>query len=214
MKLWSDSFQDGAAIPGECAFAIPDPKSHIRLSDNRNPHLAWSDVPIGTKSYALICIDPDVPSSGEDVNVEGKEISADLPRVDFYHWTLVDIPAQTEAIALGQFSDSVVPRGKPGPEVKSGEFAGVRQGLNDYTMFFAGDGDMAGDYFGYDGPCPPWNDALPHRYVFTLYALDIDKLAVQGKLTGAEVLTLMEGHILAQASITGNYTLNAALINK
>jgi Raf kinase inhibitor-like YbhB/YbcL family protein len=79
-------------------------------------------------------------------------------------------------------------------------------------MFFAGDGDMAGNYFGYDGPCPPWNDAVLHHYVFTLYALDIDRLAVQGNLTGAEVLSLIGGHILGQASITGTYTLNAELI--
>ena len=50
---------------------------------------------------------------------------------------------------------------------------GARQGINDYTGWFAGDKDMAGNYFGYDGPCPPWNDEIPHRYVFTLYALDV-----------------------------------------
>ena len=35
---------------------------------------------------------------------------------------------------------------------------------------------MFGDYYGYDGPCPPWNDELVHRYVFTLYALDVPRL--------------------------------------
>ena len=43
---------------------------------------------------------------------------------------------------------------------------------------------MSGDYFGYDGPCPPWNDALVHRYVFTLYALDVATLGLQGPFTG------------------------------
>ena len=42
---------------------------------------------------------------------------------------------------------------------------------------------MSGDYFGYDGPCPPWNDALVHRYVFTLYALDVATLGLQGPFT-------------------------------
>lgn len=212
MKLWSDSFADGAAIPGDNAFAVIDPKSRIRLSSNRNPHLAWSDVPAGTKSFVLVCVDPDVPSTGDDVNIEGKTIAADLPRVDFYHWVLVDIPADTASLAEGALSDGVQARGKSGPEIKSGALAGSRQGINDYTMFFAGDGDMAGDYFGYDGPCPPWNDALLHHYVFTLYALDVERLPVQGNLTGAEVLSLAEGHILGQASITGTYTLNAALV--
>jgi phosphatidylethanolamine-binding protein (PEBP) family uncharacterized protein len=39
--------------------------------------------------------------------------------------------------------------------------------------WFAGDNDMRGDYYGYDGPCPPWNDEIVHRYVFTLFALDV-----------------------------------------
>lgn len=211
MKLWSESFKDGEAIPGDNAFAIIDPKSHIRLSANRNPHLAWSDAPAGTKSFALICVDPDVPSTLDDFNIEGRQIPATLPRVEFYHWILLDIPVGTVALAQGAFSDGVQARGKPGPEIKSGVLTGARQGINDYTKFFAGDGDMSGDYFGYDGPCPPWNDALRHRYVFTLYALDIDKLAVQGNLIGAEVLSLMKGHILAQASLTGTYTLNTEL---
>lgn len=211
MKLWSDSFKDGAAIPGDNAFAIIDPKSRIRLSANRNPQLSWSDVPAGTKSFVLICVDPDVPSTGDDVNIDGKTVSADLPRVDFYHWVLVDIPAGITSLAAGALSDGVQARGKPGPEIKSGVLTGSRQGINDYTMFFAGDGDMAGDYFGYDGPCPPWNDALMHRYVFTVYALDVERLPVQGKLNGAEVLSLIEGHVLGQASMTGTYTLNAEL---
>ena len=41
MKLNSDSFRDGQSIPGEYAFCVIDPKSHVTLSDNRNPHLAW-----------------------------------------------------------------------------------------------------------------------------------------------------------------------------
>ena len=57
---------------------------------------------------------------------------------------------------------------------------GARQGVNSYTSWFASDHDMSGDYFGYDGPCPPWNDALVHRYVFTLYALDVATLACKG----------------------------------
>ena len=38
-----------------------------------------------------------------------------------------------------------------------------------------------GNYFGYDGPCPPWNDAIPHHYVFTLYALDVARLDVPAR---------------------------------
>ncbi|WP_050478986.1 YbhB/YbcL family Raf kinase inhibitor-like protein [Herbaspirillum rhizosphaerae] len=212
MKLWSDSFQDGAAIPGEFAFAVPDAKSHIALSSNKNPHLAWSDVPSGAKSLVLVVHDPDVPSRGDDVNQEDKTVPADLPRVDFFHWSLVDIPAGVVELAAGQFSSAVTTRGKAGPAIPGDPLSGARHGLNDYTSWFAGDGDMSGDYFGYDGPCPPWNDAIVHRYVFTLYAVDQEQLTVTGKFTGTDVHNALQGHVLAQASITGTYTLNPALI--
>ena len=58
---------------------------------------------------------------------------------------------------------------------------------------------MKGDYFGYDGPCPPWNDSIPHHYVFTLFALDVEKCPVKRKFTAAEVLKSMKGHVLGTA---------------
>jgi Raf kinase inhibitor-like YbhB/YbcL family protein len=127
--------------------------------------------------------------------------------VDFFHWVLVDLPASTVGVSVGEFSSSVVPRGKPGPQAPHGS----RQGVNDYTGWFAGDKDMGGDYYGYDGPCPPWNDEMPHRYVFTVYALDVARLALQGRFGGTEVRAAVQGHVLAQASITGRYSLNPSV---
>ena len=98
-------------------------------------------------------------------------------------------------------------RGKPGPAAPRG----ARQGINDYTGWFAGDKDMAGNYFGYDGPCPPWNDELRHRYVFTLYALDVAQCAVSGTFKGPDVLNAIRGHVLGQAQLTGVYSLNPAV---
>lgn len=207
MQLTSQSFQDGQAIPGEFAFAVPDAASHVALSSNRNPHLAWSGAPAGTQSFVVVCHDPDVPSRGDDVNQEGREVPASLPRVDFFHWLLLDIPAATTEIAAGAQSDGVTPRGKSGPAAPGG----LRHGVNDYTGWFAGDEQMKGDYYGYDGPCPPWNDALRHRYVFTIYALDVEQLPVTGRFSGADLRQAMEGHILAQAQLTGTYSLNPAL---
>src|SRR5450830_832461 len=212
MKFWSDSFQDGGVIPGEFAFAVADPKNHVALSANKNPHLAWSGLPADAKSLVLVVHDPDVPSRGDDVNQDGKTVPADLARVDFFHWTLVDIPPAISELAAGQFSSAVTTRGKAGPTIPGDPLAGGRHGLNDYTNWFAGDGDMSGDYFGYDGPCPPWNDAIVHRYIFTLYAVDQEQLTVTGKFTGTDVHNALQGHVLAQASITGTYTLNPALI--
>jgi phosphatidylethanolamine-binding protein (PEBP) family uncharacterized protein len=162
MRIWSDSFNEGGVIPPQCAFAVSDPDSRVRLSSNRSPHLAWDDVPAGTKSFVLICHDPDVPSVGDDVNQEGKTVPASLPRVDFFHWSLVDIPVCLKSLAEGMFSDMVTPHGKPGPlvpfTIKNGTEHQLRQGINDYTGWFASDPTMAGEYYGYDGPCPPWND--------------------------------------------------------
>ena len=212
MKLRSDSFKDGAAIPGEFAFCVIDPKTHVAMSSNRNPHFAWSEVPAGAKSLVLICCDSDVPSRGDDVNQEGKAVSADLPRVDFFHWTLIDLPTSGSSIAAASFSDGVTARGKAGPQIAASPLVGVRHGLNDYTGWFAGDADMGGDYFGYDGPCPPWNDTILHHYVFTLYALDMARVPVEGKFTGQQVRDAIRGHVLAEASVTGVYTLNPALV--
>ena len=66
MKLTSTSFADGQKIPGEFAFCIPDPAHHVCLGKNLNPQLSWTDVPAGTRSFAIICHDPDVPSKGDD----------------------------------------------------------------------------------------------------------------------------------------------------
>ena len=208
MKLSSQSIVDGARIDGEFAFCIPAVEGHVALSNNRNPQLAWSEVPTGTRSFALICHDPDVPSRGDDVNQEGKTVPASLPRVDFFHWVLADLPAEVREIAAGSFSSGVTARGKPGP---AGPL-GTRQGINDYTAWFAGDDAMRGDYHGYDGPCPPWNDELEHHYVFTLYALDIERCALGERFGGAELRRAIDGHVLAQASISGRYTLNPALL--
>jgi Raf kinase inhibitor-like YbhB/YbcL family protein len=207
MKLKSDSFQDGQAIPGKYAFCVIDPKSHVTLSENRNPHLAWNDVPAGTRSFVLICHDVDVPSKPDDLFREDREIPASLPRVDFHHWVLIDIPASEHSIAEASYSKEVTPRGKNGPAAINA----TRQGLNDYTAWFASDHDMSGDYFGYDGPCPPWNDAILHRYVFTVYALDIDRVPVEGKFDGPAVLKAIEGHVVGKAAISGTYTLNPRL---
>jgi Raf kinase inhibitor-like YbhB/YbcL family protein len=212
MKLWSDSFSDGGAIPVDCAFGKIAAQTHVALSDNRNPHLAWSDLPEGTQSLALIVHDYDVPSRADDVNQEGRVVPADLPRIDFFHWVLFDLPADLTTIEAGSFSHEVKPRGKAGPMIAHSPVDGAIQGLNGYTEWFAGDADMAGDYYGYDGPCPPWNDSLRHHYVFTLYALSVERLPVSGRVTGEAVRAALRGNVIAEAAITGVYTLNPDLV--
>ncbi len=207
MKLSSRSFTEQQFIPSRYAFCRIAETAHVALAENVNPHLAWEGAPEGTRSFVVICRDPVVPSKPDDVNQEGREVPADLPRVDFYHWVLVDLAPTVNEIVEGSFSQNITPRGKGGPLAPND----TRQGINDYTHWFAADRDMSGDYFGYDGPCPPWNDALVHRYVFTVYALDIYTVPLEGKLPGADVLAAIQGHVLGQASLTGRYTLNPRL---
>lgn len=209
MELTTESFQDGGPIPARYAFAKPDPESHVTFAGNVSPSLAWADVPDGTRSFALTCHDYDVPSKGDDVNQEGREVPEDLPRVDFFHWVLVDLPPDLRSISEGEFSDGVVEGGKdPGEGLH-----GSRQGINDFTNWFAGDDEMAGSYYGYDGPAPPWNDSIIHHYVFTLFALDMDSIPVSGAFTGQQVRDAIEGHVLAEASVVGTYTQNPRLID-
>jgi Raf kinase inhibitor-like YbhB/YbcL family protein len=203
MKLWSDSFPDGGTIPSLYAFGVPDPVDHVSFGPNRNPHLAWSDPPEGTRSFALVCHDPDAPTVPDDVNQEGRTVPADLPRGEFFHWVLVDIPADAREIPEGAVAGGVQPRGKA-PE--STEFG--RSGRNDYTAWFADDPAMKGVYAGYDGPCPPWNDERLHRYHFVLYALDTDRLDLPDDFGGLDVLHAVKGHVLADAQWTGTYSLN------
>ena len=64
----------------------------------------------GTQSLALIMDDPDVPSVPDDVNQEGRTVAHDLPRVDFYHWVLVDISHDTTELPAGADADGIYRR--------------------------------------------------------------------------------------------------------
>ena len=207
MKLTTTSFEADSPIPSDFAFAKVHPTDHVEFTDNKNPQLSWSDLPEGTKSLVLICHDVDVPTKPDDVNQEGKNVPADLPRADFYHWVLVDLAPDSGPIAEGEFSQGVTSRGKDGPA----SARDTRSGLNNYTQWFDGDADMGGEYFGYDGPCPPWNDSIIHHYHFTLYALDVERCGVDGTFDGPAVLEAIEGHVLGKASLVGTYTLNPDL---
>lgn len=197
MRIHSPSFPPSGRIPGEYAYAVPGGNRPMVDGGNRNPHLVWDGVPDGTRSFALICVDDDVPCVFDDANQPGRKIAHDLPRRDFIHWVMVDIPANLREIAPGSCSTGVVAGGKrtpPGPP-------GARQGVNDY-----GPGHL-----GYDGPCPPWNDERLHHYHFRLYALDVASLGISGHFSAADALRAMQGHVLAMAELTGTYTLNPAV---
>jgi Raf kinase inhibitor-like YbhB/YbcL family protein len=205
MHLRSDNFENGQPIPS--VFAFGRRAAPFALSDNHSPHLAWREAPPGTRSFVLTCIDSDVPSRGDDVNQAGRSVPADLPRVEFVHWLMANIPAECGELAAAACSDEVTPRGKREPYGPPGSV----QGVNDFTGWFEGDADMGGQYLGYDGPCPPWNDALLHHYHFRLYALDLAALPLRQGFTREQLRQAMAGHVLAEAALTGTYSLNPAL---
>lgn len=186
-------FANGAEIPAEYAYCIPgDDKTHKQMGKNINPEMKWSDLPGGAKSLAILMVDPDVPQNKENANQEGVTLAKDMPREDFYHWVLVDIPISLSAIKKGQDSNGVIPQGKkPGATPY-----GVR-GVNDYSN----------NNGGYDGPCPPWNDELPHRYHFYLFALDVETLGLTGNFNGNTARAAMNNHVLAHSEWVGVYSL-------
>ncbi|MEO0652071.1 MAG: YbhB/YbcL family Raf kinase inhibitor-like protein [Planctomycetota bacterium] len=206
LSVHIDAWEHGSPIPARFAFGQPGTDGPFAFGGNVSPSIRWSGAPEGTRSFAIVCHDPDVPSSGEDVNQEGKTVPADLPRVDFFHWLLVDIPATTTGLAEGAASEGITARGKATGATPHG-----LTGSNDYTGWFAGDPDMEGTYGGYDGPCPPWNDSLVHHYHFTVFALDVESLGLAGDFTGAQVRAAIEGHVLAKASHVGTYSMNPAV---
>lgn len=206
MKVHFNGITEGQPVPEKFAFGVYSEQDHMSFGPNRNPEVTWEDAPEGTKSFVVMMFDPDVPSIADDANQEGKVVSSEIPRVDFFHWLLVDIPASTNRIPEGEDSDGVTPKGKePGPGP-----IGIR-GVNNFTQFLAGNPDMAGTYAGYDGPCPPWNDELVHHYYYEVHALDVESLGLDGEFDGEAVAKAMEGHVLASGRVTGTYTLNPDL---
>jgi Raf kinase inhibitor-like YbhB/YbcL family protein len=101
----------------------------------------------------------------------------------FWHWVVVNIPASTTALPKGAGD----PKGKGMPK-------GVVQARNDTGAY------------GYAGPCPPQGDK-PHHYIFTVFAVDADKLpfAKDKTVTPAVAGFALHFHMLGEASFTGLY---------
>lgn len=193
--------QAGARVPDEFTFCRPSPTDHVALGQNLSLPVRWQHGPAGTQSYAISMTDADVPQDAASVNKPGATIAAAVPRAVFYHWLLVDIPAERRELPRGEDSNAVVPHGKP-----AGPAAVGRRGVNDYTGFLASDPNMAGTYAGYDGPCPPWNDLAVHHYTLTAYALDVSRLPMPDPFDGKAFAAALPGHVLARGSVTMTYT--------
>jgi len=200
MHIHSNSFDHRQALAARFALGAEHGSS---FGGNHNPHLAWGDVPAGTQSFALLCIDTDAPTDGALVADSATPIPVAHPRGDFVHWVVANIPAGVREISEGSCSNGLTAKGKP-----QGHDGGGVSGLNDYTGWFAGDAAMGGRYFGFDGPYPPPHDLRTHRYFFRIFALDVAALALPAAFTAGDVLRAMRGHVLDEAAIYATYSLN------
>lgn len=72
-RLESSAFASGATIP----------RKHACDGEDRSPPLAWTDPPAGTKSFALVCDDPDAPAG------------------IWVHWVLYGVPAGATSLPEG-----------------------------------------------------------------------------------------------------------------
>ena len=78
----SNSFKDGDYLSDD--FILSSDFGFGCAGGNKSPHLQWSHAPVGTKSYAVTCFDPDAPTGS-----------------GFWHWVVVNIPAHVTELAEG-----------------------------------------------------------------------------------------------------------------
>jgi Raf kinase inhibitor-like YbhB/YbcL family protein len=99
----------------------------------------------------------------------------------WWHWVVYDLPKDTSKLAMhaGAAQSNLLP-------------AGAHEGRTDL-------GEDA-----YHGPCPAKGDP-PHRYVFTVYALNIAKLPVAPDSSGAMVTSVAQDHLLGKAVFVAHY---------
>ncbi len=173
-----------------CAAALVPASAH-----NISPSIRWSRGPKETRSYVLTMTDLDVPKDLSLMNKPGTTISPDAPRVPFIHWVLIDIPPTIRQLPRGAGSDGFIAGGRPVGRTRYGV-----TGSNVYSFFYPPGSPLAGTRGGYDGPCPPRNDTIPHRYVTRIFALDIPTLGLEGVFSGESALERMQGHVLATGS--------------
>ncbi len=187
LEVGSTSIKNGKSIPTKFAFCKPDGKGKTEPAENISPEIHWSGAPVGTKSFAIVVVDPDVPAKFDDANKEGKTIAEDFPRQNFYHWVGFDIPANVSAIPEGKGKDAKL----------------VSSSVNDFASFIKD--KPAETFLGFDGSCPPFNDARLHHYHFTVYALGTDKLpAIKGG--NADYEKEIQKHAIAKGEIVGTYS--------
>jgi Raf kinase inhibitor-like YbhB/YbcL family protein len=99
----------------------------------------------------------------------------------WWHWVIFNIPAEVMSLPAGTGDPAIghVPKG-------------AVQSKTDFGKP------------GYGGPCPPKGDK-PHRYVFTVYALKVDRIDADENASGALVGFMLNANKLGEATFTATY---------
>ena len=130
-------------------------------------------------------VSPELKWSGAPVGTKSFAVTVydpDAPTGSgWWHWLAIDLPATATGLPAG--AGAADGKGLP---------PGARHGRTDF----------GGPGFG--GACPPPGDK-PHRYVFTVYALKVDKLDVPADATAALIGYMLNANKLATASFTAKY---------
>ena len=149
----SDDVSDGQPLSDD----------QVAAEGNRSPQLSWSDAPEGTKSFTVTCFDPDAPTPS-----------------GFWHWALVDLPADTTSLEAGA--------GAPGAALPGSAF------------MLRNDGGQA----GFMGAAPPPGDQ-PHRYFYVVHAVGEDSLGIDADTSNALMSFNLVFKTLGRAIIHGTY---------
>ena len=130
---------------------------------NSSPQLSWSDVPEGTKSFTVTCFDPDAPTPS-----------------GFWHWVLVDLPADCTSLPAGIGSEAADLPGK--------------------AFMCRNDGGSK----AFMGAAPPQGDQV-HRYFFVVHAVTEESLGVDADASPAVVSFNLAFKTAGRAILTGTY---------
>lgn len=147
----SDDVSDGQPLKDDQVAAL----------GNTSPQLSWSGAPEGTRSWVITCFDPDAPTPS-----------------GFWHWCLVDVPADVTSLATGAAGGTL-----PGN-----------------AFHVRNDGGEA----GFMGAAPPEGDH-PHRYFFVVHAVETETLGVGPDASNAVVSFNLAFKTLGRAIIHGTY---------